>query len=480
VLALLAALLTACNPAPRSAADRLQPCAIEDGPAGAYCGHLEVPENRAEPGGRKIKLKIVLLRALRRDPRPDPLFLLAGGPGQGAAKLAKPFGRTFRRFQNDRDIVLVDQRGTGDSNPLDCKGPENESDNLSNIGDPGNERFRDCLKKYDADPRFYTTSIAMDDLDAVRAHLGYEQINVWGGSYGTRAALVYLRRHPQNVRTVTLDGVAPPDMKLPLYFARDGQRALDLLIAACEKDSACSASFPAFRKKIAALLDRLESRPRVAVTHPRIGERQEFTLSRDVASFIIMEALYIPSLSALVPRLVEDAAAGNYEGLLAMAFAGEQTGESISIGMQLSVMCSEDVPRITDKEIAAVTDGTFLGRMMFETRMKPCEFWPRAAIEPEFYQPVTSGKPVLILSGELDPVTPPSWGEHIQPHLSNSRHIIVPGLAHGVSTAGCVPELISRFLDTASAMDLDAACVQNLKRPPFFVNYSGPQVHDRN
>jgi pimeloyl-ACP methyl ester carboxylesterase len=476
--ALSAVLLGACARRQPSAIERLHPCGIDEGPTDAYCGALAVFENRESKAGRKINLKIVVMPALRRDPRPDPVFFFAGGPGQGAAKISKSASVAFRRFQNSRDLVFIDQRGTGDSNPLDCKGPKYESDDLTNLaGEYPVERFRECLKKYEADPRLYTTPIAMDDIDEVRRHLGYGQINLWGGSYGTRAALVYLRRHPDSVRGVILDGVAPPGMRLPLHFARDGQRALDLLIRDCEADASCSKRFPGLSGKIARVLKQLESNPSTVLTHPRTGERVTAPLNRDTVAMVIMSALYQPGMASLLPRLIEDATRGDFHGLLAMAFLGEGGGEEggLAHGMFLSVACAEDMPRIRKEEVAAASANTFLGDTMFRTRMKPCDFWPVANVPEEYYKPVVSNKPVLILSGEFDPVTPPSWGEQVALHLSNSRHIVVPGTGHGASTAGCVPKLIAQFFDEASTARLDTACVAKLHRPPFFVTYSGPE-----
>ena len=274
LLLLLAALLfPSCSRfrPPPSAIDHLKPCSTVEGPTDAYCGKFDVWENRIAQFGRKIGLKIVVFPGLRRNAASDPLFFLAGGPGQGAAKLAKGVHEIFRNVQIDRDIVLVDQRGTGDSNPLVCK---HDDEKIDQTPQAGIEKLRACLAvdQSKADMRFYTTTIAMDDLDDVRRFLGYTKINLYGGSYGTRAAIVYTRRHGLNVRSVVLDGVAPPDMRLPLYMARDGQRALDLMLRDCEQDSGCRNRFPALRDRLTRLLDRLEKQPQhVHIVHPRTG-----------------------------------------------------------------------------------------------------------------------------------------------------------------------------------------------------------------
>src|SRR5688572_18453518 len=220
--------LSGCSSRVDAGAGRLHLCGIGEGPRGSYCGVLTVFEDRAVKSGRMIDLKIVVARALRRDPKPDPLFVLVGGPVGGAATMAESLEPMFRPYQTDRDIVFVDQRGTGASNPLDCEPPERT---IAAMVEIPVQRLQKCLEDLDADPRFYTTAPAMDDVDEVRNHLGYDRINLWGSSYGTRTALVYLARHETTVRSVVLDSAAPIDSPFVLNVPRDGQRALDRLIA---------------------------------------------------------------------------------------------------------------------------------------------------------------------------------------------------------------------------------------------------------
>lgn len=467
----------ACQRASQGALDHLHPCQIAEGPPDAYCGTHRVFENRTTSTGRTIDLKIVVAPGLRRDPKPDPLFIFEGGPGGGAATLAAERIPMFRRFQTDRDIVLIDQRGTGDSNPLDCSDDSKDDDDLSSVENYPVERFRTCLEKLQADPSLYTTAIAMDDIDEVRQWLGYDQIDLWGGSYGTRAALVYLKRHDTSVRSVVLDGVAPTDMRIPLYMARDGQRAFDRLLADCEKDTnGCAKTYPNLRATVDTLWASLASRPRVEFSHPRTGKPTSVTATRRLIASIVFQSLYTPEVVALLPQLLTDASHGNFQGLFALALAGDLPKGAMSEGMFLSVVCAEDMPRISANDIDKETRDTFFGSAMFDTRMKPCEFWPKGVVADDYYAPVTTSKPVLLFSGEDDPVTPPSWGEHVAQSLPNSKHVIVPGAGHIALMRGCVRDLVGRFLDTASLNGLDVDCVNALRRPPFFTSYTGPTV----
>ncbi len=416
-----------------------------------------------------------MLPGLGSEQSSDPLFFLAGGPGQAAGELAKQISEVFRGVQTKRDIVLVDQRGTGKSNPLNCPV---ERDSLQVLNEPegvGLDRLRACLQSFNADPRLYTTAIAMDDLEDVRAHLGYGRINLYGGSYGTRAALVYLRQHGANVRSVVLDGVAPPDMRLPLFFARDAQRALDKLVSDCEADAQCGAQYPELSNRTRALLARLDAMPsRVRLTHPRTGVAEEVSVDSSFVANILAGALYSPVTASLIPEMIKRAEANDFQGLLALGLVGEAAAQNMSIGMQLSVVCAEDYPRIDGSEAARETKESVFAGHLLSSRMKACEFWPKGVVPATYYEPVSSSVPVLILSGDLDPVTPPSWGEAVSRHLSNARHFVFPGTGHGAIGTGCAVRIVQQFIDRATVHGLDTRCLEGLRRPPFFLTPAGP------
>jgi pimeloyl-ACP methyl ester carboxylesterase len=474
-LLLLLALSACAGQAEQTAIDRLKPCSADEGPTDAYCGSYAVFENRDAQQGRQVHLRIVLLPALSRDARPDPVFFLAGGPGQGAAAMARELREIFRRVQSERDVVLVDQRGTGKSNPLTCT---SDSDSLKDINEPdqaGLDRLRKCMEGYDADLRFYTTPIAMDDLDDVRAFLGYDTINLYGGSYGTRAALVYVRRHERHVRSMVIDGVAPTDMRLPLFFARDAQRALDLLIADCDRDDQCRARYPRLADRVKALIARLERAPvETRLTHPRTGVEDDVAVNAGLVASTLFGALYSPLAASLIPALIERAERNDFQGMLALALMNSGAAENMALGMQLSVLCTEDFGRITTEDSEREAAGTVFGNHLLETRMQACRFWPKGTVPADYYQPVHSSVPTLILSGELDPVTPPSWGDAVARSLPNSKHLVAPGTGHGVVTTACGMRIIRDFFDRGTSVGLDDGCLALLRRPPFFLTPAGP------
>jgi pimeloyl-ACP methyl ester carboxylesterase len=472
-------LLTSCSGLRQvSSLDHLKPCKAADGLGDAYCGTYEVFEDRVAKTGRKIPLRIVLLPALRQNAAPDPVFFLAGGPGQGAAELARDLQEPWRQLQTDRDIVLVDQRGTGKSNPLECKpDTKDEDEEDADDGLKLTRRMQSCVDelKKKADLSKYTTPVAMDDLDDVRKFLGYGKINLYGASYGTRAALVYARRHTANTRAVILDSVAPTDMRLPLYMARDGQRALDLLFRDCEQDAGCNRRFPNLKTRLTTLLDRLGAHPQhVRYIHPRTGLEKDMDVKRLMVGGILFSSLYSPGTAALLPLLIEQAEKGNFTGFMALGSAADSVSSNMSQGMHFSVVCSEDNPRIEPGSIERESAGTFLTAEMAQLRTRPCAFWPQEKMDPSFYENAPSDLPALILSGELDPVTPPQWGEQVHSQWKNSKHIIVPATGHGAWSSGCVMKLMVQFLNDGSASKLDASCTQKIKRPPFFLGPAGP------
>jgi pimeloyl-ACP methyl ester carboxylesterase len=441
------------------------------------CGVLQRALDPARPDGPKIDIHYVVAPAMARRKLPDPVFMLAGGPGQSAITLAPNMLALFSRLNNRRDIVFVDQRGTGRSAALECADPKRES--LAEQADPQRPftRLMECkaalLKRpyirAARDLGFFTTTLAMQDLDAVRQQLGAERINLIGGSYGTRAALEYARQFPQAVRRSVLDGVAPPDMVLPASFSTDGQAAFDKLLIDCERESACKTAFPTLRADWAALLASL---PRaVSAAHPLTGVPERFTLTREMVLAAVRGPLYGPAYAAALPAAISAAVRGRFEALVGMgSVMSARKGSALAIGMHFSVVCAEDLP-LLDK--ATDAPGADFGADQSTLYRRACADWPRGAVPTAFYSVTASPAPVLLLSGGLDPATPPRHGEHVARLLGpNALHVVVPNAGHGVMSLGCMRDVIYRFVDAAddkAALAVDAACVKSIPRPPAFV-----------
>lgn len=469
---LLAAVLALASCSSGSDAPRpsiaLDTCRLPGVEIAARCGTHEVWEDRAAKSGRKVKLDIAIIPARLRAKEHDPIVVFAGGPGQGAVSLASQVVPIFARLNDARDIVLVDQRGTGNSNPLDCEdegAPALQSIFEDTLPAP---LVAKCLARLDADPRMYITSIAVEDLDEVREALGYAKLNLWGGSYGTRVALEYLRRHGDRVRSVVLDGVAPATMKLPLSFVSDGDAALKRLLEACAAEDLCARSYPHLKETIAAVRAQLARRPaRVGIQDPRTGERETIVVNENIFLSGLFRPLYVAELASLLPYGINSAASGDFNPLLAqnLEFA-DDIAENLSLGMHLSVVCAEDIPRITSEDLAAVSK-SFFGRALVDDFMRACNTWPRGKVPADFYEPVRSQAPVLIFSGGIDPATPPRHGEQVAATLPNSKHLVAPQLGHGVSLHGCAPRLIEAFIRIGSARDLDGKCLERIPRPLF-------------
>ncbi|QNP41972.1 alpha/beta fold hydrolase [Lysobacter solisilvae (ex Woo and Kim 2020)] len=463
-----------------------KPCVLtgEQGlpPVEAQCATFPVPEDRAHPQARTIALNIAWLPAdAKGGGAPDPVFFLAGGPGQAATAYAAQIDQALNEVRKQRDIVLVDQRGTGKSNPLDCrdaKGDALKFDETAELDEAVLSAYvGQCLQSLQgrADPRFYTTGDAIADLDAVRAALGAEKVNVMGGSYGTRVAQQYAMHYPTHTRSVVLDGVAPNRVVVGGEFAQQLQQALHRQDALCAKLPACKARYAGTGDLVArlgALKAKLAAAPvRVSYRDPDTNEPRQDTLTADTLMGLTHGVSYVPQLSSLLPLIVSEAEQGRYEPLMSIArFWSNQVGDMLNRGMQWSVVCAEDAPRYQpDPRDADTVLGPDMARMFFFA----CKQWPRGRMAADFTTPFTTELPVLITSGELDPVTPPSYGEEVVKHLGNGRHLVLRGQGHGAMSLGCMPKLLGRFFETADAKALDAKCLDSLNYVPPFTSFNG-------
>jgi pimeloyl-ACP methyl ester carboxylesterase len=471
--------VAACGPAvsptpATGAAPELSDCALtaEGFPAQvqANCGSLAVPEDWTDASSRSINLKIAVAPAVSRSPQADALFVLAGGPGQAVTESYPLLAGALEPIGRGRDIVLVDQRGTGGSNPLRCSTPESLEAALALPVQEQVALLQTCPDRLDADPTLYTTVSAVQDLDAVRAALGYERVSLYGVSYGTRVALAYMRRYPEHVRAAVLDAVVNPGFYLLLDAPRDGQRALEFTLERCQADAACREAFPNLLTDLEDILETLDQAPApVSMADPVSGEPLQFTLTRQMFATFVFNVLYAPEAVALLPLALHSADQGDFAPLLGLALASDA---GLYDGLFYSVACAEDAPFFTDKQAQGASQGTYFGDMSASFR-EVCTAWPRGPVE-DIHDPVASQAPTLLLSGEADPITPPPHAAELAATLPNSLHLVAPGMGHGVLNRGCLTRLVADFVEQADFDGLDVACVERILPPPFFVRPTGP------
>ncbi len=501
--ALLGAVLQAqaqAQPLPAPAAPSA--CRLPGLPQAALCGVLRRALDPARPQGVVIDVHYAVVPALARRKAGDAVFFLAGGPGQSAVHLAGVLASRYARLGQRRDLVFVDLRGTGRSAPLFCADDDERAalQPLAARADAAArlDRLRDCRLALQALPhgdlRFYTTSLAVADVDAVRQALGLAQIDLIAASYGTRAALDYLRLFPTRVRRAVLDGVAPPDMRLPDAAARDNQATLDSLLAACAAEPACARAHPALRAQWLALLDSL---PRdVTLPHPLTGRPETVRLQRDSVLAMVRAPLYAPALAAALPMVIAQAAQGRWAPLAALAAAlgGGGGAGAMATGLHFSVVCAEDLgPATPPPDPADVAAGSASGNVSgnvsgnasgnpsgnafgasFSTLYRQaCADWPRGRVDPAFYTLPPVSAPTWLLSGGLDPVTPPRHGARVALALGpQARHLVVANAGHGVTGLGCIRDAVVRFIateDAAAALATPADCAAGVPRPPAFL-----------
>jgi pimeloyl-ACP methyl ester carboxylesterase len=433
----------------------------------ARCGRLQVWENRKSRSGRRIPLNVVVAPASGPE-RPDPVFVISGGPGQSATRDVARVAEELKAERAHRDLVFVDQRGTGGSNALPCV-PFGEDDWRLYFGSPEPAQIRACRDRLarGADLARYTTDEAVEDLEQVRQVLGYERINLDAGSYGTRVALVYMQRYPERVRTAVLKGLNAPSLRIPLPFARAGQDALDHLFAECAADADCARAFPRLREEFAAVLERLERAPaKLTITNPATGKPLAVEIDRSAFTARVHLLLFASALARRIPLLVHQAHEGDWLGFAELAAAfGKAIVDQIDFGMQLSVLCAEDLPFIGDAELSRETRGTFLGPHRVRSAKRFCREWPRGKAAPDVRRPVRSQVPTLLVSGAFDPATPPRFAEEVASGLRHARHVVFQG-SH-LDGQACTSAMAAAVVEAGSLDGLDTSCSGQVGRPPF-------------
>lgn len=484
-LALIALLLAARAAAADGArlAKPFSPCRLPDPlqlkSIEAECAEIHIAESDAV-GARRISLSVARIPAINRRKQVDPIVLLAGGPGQGAQQTFTAVSSVFARAGRERDILLLDQRGTGRSNLLGCEAEGRMGTSPINFDTAAfirlNERCQQRLARSN-DLSAYTTSRAVRDLEAVRALLGYATLNLYGGSYGTRVAQHYARRYPQRVRSMVLDGAVAPQTVLGPSIALDAQAALDGVWALCSADEKCRNTFGDVASKTRQLQQALARAPqRVQIAHPRTALMAKVDLGPEQLAVVLRFGTYDPGFAALLPLVVSEAARGEYRPLATLFLlvtAGVQ--QAIAMGMHNAVICSEDVPRFAAAKVdRAALGASYLGTAFVDALPAICSTWPRGLVDADFHAPLVSAIPTLLLSGTLDPVTPPGDAARVATTLRNSRHLAIKGSAHGQIGISCMDRVLAEFFDKVDPQALDAKCLERRMQPPFWLSIAGP------
>ena len=458
----------------------LTDCRISAGPGAASmkarCGTLVRPldPTGAVPG--EVELKVAVVAALSLTPAPDPVVPIAGGPGQGSIQFYASYSHAFKDVRRNRDILLIDQRGTGESSRMDCPVDDDLVEGQYST-ELTIEYTNDCLAQLPFDPRFFTTSVAVTDLEAVRVALGYPSLNLYGVSYGSRVAQHFARRYPGSTRTVVLDGVAPPQESLGPEIATESQKAVDNILARCAEDTACNERFPGIQETFAKLLAELKASPvAIIVPNPTTGRPENLAFGRAEFAIAIRLLAYHPNSMALMPLLIHEAGVGNHVPLASQyKMTMVAMNDTLAIGMHNTVLCTEDIPFLDKASIDYEgIEASYMGPLQLNALEAICSVWPEGPIDEEFKVPLTTDIPVLLLSGDADPITPPRYAEMAAVDLLNARHLIGRHQGHGQIAVGCTRRVFAAFVDAADPAGLDAECLQRSYVMPFFLDFSGP------
>ena len=451
----------------------LEECRIENqsgpGAASARCGRLAVPLRADEPERGTISLHVALVPALNLEPRRDPLFILSGGPGQSAADFYLSTAPAFARIRRDRDLVLLDQRGTGRSQRMDCPWPDDAALLQEHVR--LDEQVRACLAAMPGDPRDFATSHAVRDLDAVRVALGYQRINLYAISYGTRVAQHYIRRHPTRVRSAILDGVVASETPLGPDTPRVVQQTLDAIFARCAQQVDCAERFPALPALFGALHGALARAPAsLELTDPLTAKPVRIQFGVAEFSTAVRMLSYTDETASLLPLLIAENAQGRPQALASQyLMVRNAVSQQLARGMHFAVVCSEDAPR-WGQDNEASSANTYLGPAFVRTLRAICSHWPRGPVDAGFFAPLRAQTPTLLLSGENDPATPPSYAATVAAQLPNSRHLVLRGQGHGQIATGCVPQLAAQFIEEGASASLDVSCLEHISAAPFLLS----------
>lgn len=453
---------------------KIEPCYIAELGEEVFCGTYEVMENRNVRKGAKIRLNFIILPAWTLNPEPDPVFIFSGGPGQGSAAVAVAYARRYEKLRRERDIVLVDQRGTGQSNSLPCKRMGSQDSTQTYLEDMFPEEYvKNCRKELEnkANLRYYDSTTAMQDINELRSALGYEQINIIGTSYGSYAGIVYMKYFPESVRSAFLSHIAMPNWTYSGSIAPNTEAVLERLLADCSLDPDCSADYPFLRQQLDQVVSELKQGPVfIQIINPFLGCPERVTFTHNNFIHGIRSLLYSTGGSRWIPAFVHWAAAGYYAPIAEYtARYLRDVNENVMDGMYLCVTCTETIPYINYPEARALAQGTFMGTYRLDQQKNACDWWVRGEHPEDFHEVPVMTIPTLIITGEFDPVTPPRYGEELSSYLPNSKHVMIPNAGHEFGTVwiDCLDDVVARFISQGSVEGLDVSCVAQHVRPPF-------------
>ena len=452
----------------------IEDCHLEGIRSQVKCGTIDVPSNYNKVDGDKISINFAILPAIDNTQNKTPLMFLAGGPGQAAVELAAHIRSGFTEVRKTRDIILIDQRGTGLSHPLQCD--ESQQAKIYSIvpEDFNKKEVATCIEtlQKNNDLSQFTSENAVRDFDEVRKALGHKQINIYGGSYGTRAALVYMRLFPESLKSVVLDSVGPIEVPIGL-FGQSAARSFDLLITHCKEDKYCNQAYPNLLAEYQTVIERLSTTTlALTVGHPRLGTRTPFNLSKGKFISTLFTSLYSTQTRHLLPLVIHEAFNNNYQPLLGVISTSDGSS-NMYVGLTFNIVCNEDMPRISPEMIIKDKDNSFGKGQTHRGWEVACPLWPKYSVDASFYQSVTANIPTLILSGNLDPVTPPSNGEKSAATLPNSHHIISNRNAHIVASTACGVDMVNDFLNHLDPKKVDQSCLLELPEQSFMTGLNG-------
>lgn len=463
---------------PQQAKPALTPCYAKNLTDRMLCGSIRRPLHANAPTqDASIDIHFAVLPAINPLHPQEAVLGFAGGPGQAAFDAAATFVHGLRYARESRDILLVDQRGTGKSGLLQCDSLDLTSqfaldENNLDMAAITRQETALCLDKLQqVDLSHYTTVAAAADFEAVRLALGYQKLHLYGGSYGTRMAQEYMRQYPDAVLTATLDGVVPFNQSFGAMGAAS-DASLEAVYTYCDASPECRQQFPDARAQLQQLQQRLTAQTiSTTVRHPRTYELIELKLTRAKLQQALRFALYSNRYRAMIPMVVEQASQGDYSALVGLMLAQDFAAD-LSIGVNFAVVCGEDRPFWTAQSQAEFTK-SYLGHSWLQGAEASCNVWQVKPVAADYTVPLQTDTPVLLLSGGLDPATPPGWAELAMAQMSNARHLIAPHATHIVASQTCAPKLISQFINQQSASTLDDNCLKQELRHPFLTNANG-------